>query len=128
MLATKVRTEGYNAMLAELKQGLAFQNPRDDTWILKPADSIDVDSRLDRMARDARQYLERVTRDHPGTPWALLAQYELKQPLGWKWTETYTGVNKPRPSIASNNNAMPRNDRRRQAPKPPTPPRRKVRL
>src|SRR6476660_5298664 len=34
-LAVKVRTEGYNAMLAVAKQGLKFKNDKDDTWELK---------------------------------------------------------------------------------------------
>ena len=38
-LAVKVRTEGYNAMLANAKQGLKFKNEKDDTWELKPIDS-----------------------------------------------------------------------------------------
>ena len=33
--------------------------------------------------------LRRVVDDHPATPWALLAERELKDPLGFKWMETY---------------------------------------
>jgi hypothetical protein len=32
-------------------------------------------------------YLNRVIKEHPGTPWAYLAHRELTTPLGWKWTE-----------------------------------------
>lgn len=118
VLATKVRTEGYNAMLADLKQGRAFSDPKNDTWRLRPADTISVDSRLDRLAQTARQYLQRVVREHPETPWALVAEYELAEPLGWEWTETYTGVNAPRPNQGNANNPLPRDDELRMLPKP----------
>ena len=39
-LAVKDRTEGYNAMLANAKQGLKFKNDKDDTWELKPIDAV----------------------------------------------------------------------------------------
>ena len=40
--------------------------------------------------------LRRVVDEHPATPWALLAQRELENPLGFKWTETYVP---PRPRM-----------------------------
>ena len=36
-----------------------------------------------------------MVNDHPGTPWALLAQRELKDPMGLKWVEVTVP---PRPS------------------------------
>ena len=107
-LAVKVRTEGYNMVLAEAKQGLKFQNEQSDTWILRPAPEVTTNSALARDAADARKYLHRVVSDHPDTPWALLAERELSQPLGWVWRERFTDVagrrernqagrNRPRP-------------------------------
>jgi len=127
VLAAKVRTEGYNAMLAELKQGRPFENEKNDTWVLKAADSIEVDSRLDRMRKEATNYLERVIAEHPETPWALLAEEELDQPLGWQWTESYTGVSERRQGAGGGNNPLPRDEQRRMAPKPELP-KRTVRL
>ncbi len=43
-LAVKVRTEGYNAMLAIAKQGLKFKDETSDTWELRPIDSVTVNS------------------------------------------------------------------------------------
>ncbi|MCH9654835.1 MAG: VWA domain-containing protein [Planctomycetes bacterium] len=37
----------------------------------------------------ARQYLKRVVEEHPGTPWAVVAQQELEFPLAFKWQETF---------------------------------------
>jgi hypothetical protein len=107
-LAVKVRTEGYNAMLANAKQGLKFKDPKDDTWDLRSTDSSIVNSALEKDAEDARKYLNRVVADHKGTPWAVDAERELREPLGWEWQEMYTGVaerlarnqankNRPRP-------------------------------
>ena len=99
-LAVKVRTEAYNAMLAKAKQGMKFQDPKDDTWELEPADEISVGSTLEKQAEQAREYLDRVAKDHDGTPWAMLAKRELSVPVGWKWVEKYTGVNAPRERVA----------------------------
>ncbi|MDA7949971.1 MAG: VWA domain-containing protein [Pirellulaceae bacterium] len=95
-LAARVRTEQYNAMLAQAKRGISFQNPANNTWILVHSDQVTVNSRLKTMQESSKQYLERVLREHPGTPWAHLAALELKVPLGWQWTESYTNIDPPR--------------------------------
>ena len=96
VLAVKIRTDAYNIMLAQAKTGMKFKNPKNDTWVLEPSDDVSATgSQTDKLAKQCRTYLERVVKDHPGTPWAFLAAKELKTPLGYAWTETYTGVNKP---------------------------------
>jgi hypothetical protein len=102
-LAVKVRTDGYNVMLAEAKQGMPFKDPKNNTWILR-ADEHFAASGLENLAAKARGYLERVVQDHPDTPWAMLAQRELRTPLGWRWDEGFTpipprqeGNGRPRP-------------------------------
>jgi hypothetical protein len=111
VLALKVRTESYNAMLAKAKQGMRFANAKNDTWRLVRADEISVGSVLEKQAAEARVYLERVVREHRDTPWALLAKEELKEPFGWKWLETYTGVREPRRAAAGNGPARQMNDK-----------------
>jgi hypothetical protein len=91
-LAVNVRTEGYNAMLAAAKQGLKFKDPQSDTWELRPSDSVTVSSALAKDAADAKTYLERVVKDHAGTPWAMEAEAELREPFGWEWHEAFTDV------------------------------------
>ena len=119
VMSVMVRAEGYNAVLAKAKAGMRFADPKNDTWRLVPSDEVNVSSTLEKQAAAAREYLERVVREHPQTPWALLAEKELKQPLGWKWEEMYTGVNAPR-QVAGNNNPprRPQNDKARMLPKP----------
>lgn len=113
ILAIKVRTVGYNHMLAEAKRGMEFQDAKNDTWSLEATDEVLSGSAIEKEAELARMYLQRVVDDHPGTPWALLAQEELADPMGWKWIEKHTGVNEPRPAAGNNNNPQPRDDQRR---------------
>jgi len=87
VLAAKARLDGYNAMLAVLKQGKNFANPDSTRWVLEPADEIAASSALDKMAKNSRTYLNRVVSEHPGTPWAEIAQRELCYPAGWKLVE-----------------------------------------
>lgn len=124
--AVKVRTESYNTMLALLKNGRNFENPRNDTWELTPADHFEGTA-LQKLAEKARFYLQRVVDEHPGTPWALIAERELATPMGWQWQETYTGVNAPRqqPMAAGNNNNNNNNNRNMA---PPPKPKRPVNL
>ncbi|MCC7087495.1 MAG: VWA domain-containing protein [Pirellulales bacterium] len=86
-LSAKARLEGYNAMLATLKQGKKFANPESKRWVLEPADEIAAASALDKMAKSSRVYLKRVIEQHQGTPWAAVAQRELQFPAGWKFVE-----------------------------------------
>lgn len=119
VLAVKVRTEAYNAMLAKAKGGLKFNNPDNDTFVIVPANEITVGSALEKMAKQAHEYLERVVRDHPDTPWALLAQRELKEPIGWKWSEKRVNLPPPPPAAAGNGNAAPPTPQPNVVPKKP---------
>ena len=106
VLAMKVRTDGYNTILARAKQGMAFQKQKNNTWVLVVDDSFDS-STLKSLAKKARGYLDRVVQEHPGTPWAWLAKKELKSPLGWRWKESYTNIP---PLVASNGTPPPKRD------------------
>jgi len=107
VLAAKVRTETYNLMLAQAKQGLKFQDAEKNTWQLEPADEVTAGSRHERDAAKAREYLARVIKDHPGTPWALLAERELSAPLSWQWSEQFTPVAPTVAAVADNNPPPP---------------------
>ena len=86
--AAKARNDGYNAMLAGLKRGKNFTNPNSRNWVLEPTDMTAASSSLQNLAERARTHLQRIVEEHPGTPWAAIAEYELKTPLGWTWTES----------------------------------------
>ena len=83
-LAAKARLDGYNTTLAVLKQGKNFANADSTKWVLEPADELAVASTIDKMAKQSRKYLERVVKEHQGTPWAVIAERELEHPAGWK--------------------------------------------
>ena len=97
MIAVKVRTEAYNAMMAQAKRGIVFKEKKNNTWELKSDHEITVSTQLANLAAKGRQYLQRVVDDHPGTPWAMVAQRELTKPFGWRWEESYTYVAPPAP-------------------------------
>jgi hypothetical protein len=123
VLSHKVRAEAYNAMLAKAKRGVSFQDAKNNTWVLKPAEEISVGSRLEKEGELAKELLTRVAEDHAGTPWGLLASLELKRPVGWVWTEAYTDLNPPPANTGQNNaNNTPRppsDDEARRLEKPP---------
>jgi hypothetical protein len=87
-LAAKVRLDGYNAMLAALKRGKNFANEGSRRWHIEQSINIETGSQLQKMSEKAIMYLQRVQKDHPGTPWAKLAEQELKVHLGWEWRES----------------------------------------
>jgi hypothetical protein len=126
--AVKVRTEAYNAMLAQAKTGLKFKNEKNNTWVLEPSDSISVGSQHEKLAAKAKTYLERVVTDHPGTPWAMLAKRELETPLGWTWKEEFTNLappprenpgnaGNPAPAVDDKKMMLPKGPEKRPVPK-----------
>lgn len=127
VLAQKVRTETYNAMLAKAKLGMTFEDKKNNTWILEASDDVTVGSKWKREAETARMLLETVIKDHAGTPWELLASKELEVPIGWKWTEKFIDRTPPPRRAPGNNNNPPRparDDQKRmlkKAPKRPVP-------
>jgi hypothetical protein len=85
--AANARIQGYNAMLAALKRGKSFTKEGAKTWVLNPSDKVETGSAIKNMADKGKKLLEGLVKDHPGTPWAALAEEELKTPLGWQWDE-----------------------------------------
>jgi hypothetical protein len=102
VLAVKVRTEGYNAILAKAKLGMKFADKKNNVFVLKQANDASINSALEKQARQAREYLERVMHEHSGTPWAMLAKQELDDPIGWKWDERFETPPNERPQAQPN--------------------------
>jgi hypothetical protein len=85
----KVRCYEYNWVCARMKKDAPkFQDPQLNAWRLVPDEEIHYGDKA-AAAKEAQALLRRVIIDHPGTPWALLAERELKDPFGFKWVETY---------------------------------------
>jgi hypothetical protein len=87
-LAMRARTLGYNTILAEMKLSpKTFAKKGNNQWILKPAKEVNAVPEIKKKAAKAATYLKRVIDQHPGTPWADLAERELSEPMGWAWSE-----------------------------------------
>ena len=88
IIAMRVRYFGYNQMLANMKVSpKSFESDNNNMWRLVPSDEIATGPEMRKAAAAAKEYLKRVIDDHPGTPWALLAERELSTDLGWSWKE-----------------------------------------
>jgi hypothetical protein len=88
ILAMRVRLDGYNRMLAAMKATpKSFEKAENNMWKLVPAKEIETGPQLRKAADSAREYLKRVVDEHPGTPWAVMAEKELATDLGWTWSE-----------------------------------------
>jgi hypothetical protein len=119
LLAMKVRCYEYNWACARMKKDPPkFSSPKFNAWRLAPDVSIQYSEKAAATAREAQALLRRVIEDHPTTPWALLAERELKDPLGFKWIEAYV---QPRPR-GNDNAAAQRKNRPANMAKPPEPP------
>jgi hypothetical protein len=105
LLAMHVRCIEFNLACGRMKKDPPkFKQPNSNAWRLVPDTELSLkDKSTKAMADEAVRLLERVVQDHPGTPWAMLASREIKDPLGLKWVETH--VPPPRPRGESN--AMP---------------------
>ena len=110
-LAVKARTEAYNQLLVEARRGYKFEG-KNNTLTLEPTNEFgELTSALTKTAEKADFYLKRVVEEHPGTPWALLAQRELDTPLAWRWKESFTDLTPRQPGMGGGNgNAVGRDD------------------
>lgn len=120
LLAMRIRCNEFNSICAQfLKDQPKFKNPGSNTWKLVPSEELHArDPQAKAVAAEARRLLQRVVDEHPGTPWALLAQRELKDPFGFQWVEANVP---PRPRrtdmAAAKKKQQPKSDM-----KPPEPP------
>ncbi|RUL83883.1 vWA domain-containing protein [Tautonia sociabilis] len=121
LLAMKIRCYEFNWACAQMKVNpLTFSNEKSNAWRLEPDPEIHYSRGAQRAGEEARELLERVVTEHRGTPWALLAQRELRDPFGFKWVETY--VPPPPPRRDDGGNAARKKARPRgEAPAAPAP-------
>lgn len=90
LLAMKIRCYEYNWACATMKKDAPkFKKENSNAWKLVPSDEIRYSEKAGEAAKQARELLQRVVDEHPNTPWALLAERELKDAFGFQWVETY---------------------------------------
>ncbi len=116
LLAMKVRCYEYNYACARMKKDPPkFSSPKFNAWRLVPDDKIHYSDKAVVAARETQVLLHRVITDHPTTPWAILAEREVKDPLGFRWAETYVQI-RPR---RSDSTAAPQKIKSSNTTKPP---------
>lgn len=128
-LALRVRSFGYNTMLAEMRTSpKSFEKKGSNQWRLVPSKEISSGAQVKKLSNKATEYLKRVIDQHAGTPWGEMAERELSQPLGWAWREnTYVapaggmgnGKNKPAPRFIEEVDAKTGKKTKRQLPDEP---------
>ena len=120
LLAMRIRCDEFNSICAKfLREQPKFKNPGSNTWKLVPSEEIGTrDPRAQEVAAEAKRLLQRVVDEHPGTPWALLAQRELKDPFGFRWVEANVPPRPRRSDMAAAKKKQAKPD----MPKPAEPP------
>jgi hypothetical protein len=86
-MAAKARVDGYMSQTAKMKGGPTRKDPKPVQLLLEQTNDPSGISADDKLASKARQLLNRVVKEHPGTPWAAAAEKELQMPMSWKWNE-----------------------------------------
>src|SRR5262249_10551339 len=87
LLARLVVVYEYNHALGRLrKEELPLLGPGQVGWRLVPQAQVRFPEPRSRpAAREAAKLWEKIARDYPGTPWALVAEQELRLPPGLDW-------------------------------------------
>ena len=103
VLAHKVRCQEYNLAFAWIKNELAAEdvNKKSNHWIVRPDRTLNYSGNLRKMATKAEELLTRVTKEAPGTPWAVLAERELKDGFGVKIDQKFIPPPPPAPPRAA---------------------------
>jgi hypothetical protein len=88
--AVQARMLALNIRMATMKvKPINCETPGNNTWVIEPTNEIDTArSVVAKIVTKANQSLARVVREHPGTPFAFVAQRELERGVGWKWRES----------------------------------------
>jgi hypothetical protein len=82
------------------------------SWTIRASKELSTPEKTKAEVDRATKLLQEVIQNHPDTPWAQRAQWELKRPFGYTLTGAYRPIPKP-PDEKSKPTPPP--------PKPPTP-------
>lgn len=90
LLAMRARVSVFNVRLAAMKvKPRRFVREGSNTWLAVPSSNIGNDPAVAGMVARSREFLRRVIRQHPGTPFELIARKELERGFGWSWHEKH---------------------------------------
>jgi hypothetical protein len=134
LLATRLRADEYNWALAQMKVNPLPLKGKNNYWKLSPDRSVKFgqptkqdskgkskrDSKANEKAQEeaksAIELLDRVVKEHPDTPWAVLAKEEINIPLGYKWEDYFVEPPPPNNTPEAMNNAKRREEAAKRAP------------
>lgn len=129
LLAQKVRSMEYNFAFASMKTNLSNDDvaTKSNHWTVRPDTKINYAGNFRRVAETSRSLLELVVDEAPATPWAVLAQRELKDGFGITIQQRFIPPPPP-PKPSAKKPAAPKKkvlfqqEKKKQAPQKPAPP------
>lgn len=98
LLATSVRLAEYAETLRLVLNGVGIGRTTNNLALIE-SKQYKTGRVAEQRAALAREHLETVIKDHPGTPWALMAQWELQHELGF--VVQPREVPMPRPTVGA---------------------------
>jgi hypothetical protein len=79
----------FQSMLGQMRKEFPPRDPKlHGGWRLAAAPNLQGDSAGKKLAKDSRKILEKIAKDHAGTPWEVLAKREKLTALGLEWQPT----------------------------------------
>ncbi len=77
----------YNYMLGQIrKDALPPRDPaKHSGWRLASQEKLQSGAEAKKMAAASRKLLDKIIKEHPGTPYEVLAKHEKMNPLGLEW-------------------------------------------
>jgi hypothetical protein len=79
----------YQSALGRMRKEFPERDPKlHGGWRLAASTALQGDAAGKRLSKDSRKLLEKLAKDHAGTPWDVLAKREKLTALGLEWQPT----------------------------------------
>jgi hypothetical protein len=73
----------YNSLLGAMRKELPERGP--NGWRLASQEKLQGDNTGKKLAKESAELLKKLAKNHPGTPWELLAKRDRLTTLGLEW-------------------------------------------
>ena len=73
----------YNSLLGAMRKELPERGP--NGWRLASQEKLQGDNTGKKLAKDSSELLKKLAKNHPGTPWEVLAKRDRLTTLGLEW-------------------------------------------
>jgi serine/threonine protein kinase len=82
----------YQTLLGAMRKDFPPYEPKvHNGWRIASKEALEGDKTGQNLAKDARKILDKITKDYPATPWAILAKRDRLTNLGLEWQATKIG-------------------------------------